>query len=399
VSGQRGRRRSKKGGEAPQEPPEGPVDAAVDPEVADPAGAASVGAEPLEHVTSDPAEAAAEAEVGPIDEPGTTTRVGLIAPGEEEAAAEDPAPADEIAEEEEALGAGTRSRTGDTGFELSAEEDEEAERFEDDEGGPGLEKATATPASSDHLKTILESLLFVSDRPLPANRLARLARTRTAEVTTILEQLVADYKGRGIELVEVAGGYQFRSAASSAPFVRELVAKKPVRLSRAQIETLAILAYRQPMTRPELEEIRGVDCGSALKVLLDKGLLRILGRKDEAGRPLLYGTTPQFLEFFGLASLADLPTLREYGELTEESRALFQRKMGEAVDTIGDIAIEQHHYTDDEIEALERQARGEPEQQELPVPPDDDGTSSDLPSDDENDAAPKASPSDSEEDE
>lgn len=269
-----------------------------------------------------------------------------------------------------------------------ADGDEDGERFEDDEEGPGLEKATAAPASHDHLKTILESLLFVADKPMPAKQLARIARSRTADVEPLIEQLVADYRGRGVELVEVAGGFQFRSAASSAPFVRELVAKKPVRLTRAQIETMAILAYRQPMTRPELEEIRGVDCGSALKVLLEKNLLRILGRKDEAGRPLLYGTTPYFLEFFGLASLGDLPTLREYGELTEESRALFQRKMGEQIETIGDIAIDQHHYTDDEIEALEREARGEPDQQELPVPPDDgesDGPSAPAAGDGEDD--------------
>lgn len=272
-----------------------------------------------------------------------------------------------------------------------ADPDEDEETFEDDEEGPGLEKATAAPASSDHLKTILESLLFVAEKPLTIKILAKIARTRVADVEPLVDQLILDYRGRGIELVEVAGGFQFRSAASSAPFVRELVAKKPARLTRAQIESLAILAYRQPMTRPELEEIRGVDCGSALKVLLDKGLLRILGRKDEAGRPLLYGTTPQFLEFFGLASLGDLPTLREIGELTEESRALFQRKMGEQIETIGDIAIEQHHYTDEEIEALEREARGEPDQQELR----DLGAASD----DEEDGEAPASAGDGEEDE
>jgi segregation and condensation protein B len=252
---------------------------------------------------------------------------------------------------------------------------------EDDAGGPGLEKTTATPASG-HLKSIVESLIFVADKPMTAKQLARLARSRTVDVEEILIGLMADYRGRGIELVEVAGGVQFRSSASSAPFVRELVGKKPVRLSRAQVETLAILAYRQPMTRPELEDIRGVDCGSALKVLLEKNLLRILGRKDEAGRPLLYGTTPHFLEFFGLPSLADLPTLRELGELTDESKALFQRRLGENIETIGDIAIDEHHYTDDEIEALERQARGGPVQEELPIDGEDEAP---APSDSEDD--------------
>src|SRR5690606_38643840 len=98
-------------------------------------------------------------------------------------------------------------------------------------------------------------------------------------------------------------------------------------------------AYRQPLTRPELEEIRGVDSASALKVLLERGLIKILGRKDEAGRPLLYGTTPNFLEFFGLRSLDELPTLKEFSELSEESRALFARKIGEDIDTIGEIEV------------------------------------------------------------
>src|SRR5690606_26780750 len=119
------------------------------------------------------------------------------------------------------------------------------------------------------------------------------------DVVRLLAELSEEYAGRGIELCELAGGYQFRSAAANAPFVREIVEAKPVRLSRAQLETLAIAAYRQPLTRPELEEIRGVDSGSALKVLLERGLVKILGRKDEVGRPLLYGTTPLFLEFFG----------------------------------------------------------------------------------------------------
>jgi segregation and condensation protein B len=105
-----------------------------------------------------------------------------------------------------------------------------------------------------------------------------------------------------------------------------------VRLTRAQLETLAITAYRQPVTRPVLDDIRGVDSGSALKVLLDRGLIKILGRKEEPGRPLLYGTTPYFLEFFGLKGLGDLPTLREFSELSEESRELFERRIGEPFD-------------------------------------------------------------------
>src|SRR5688500_1122094 len=145
---------------------------------------------------------------------------------------------------------------------------------------PGLEKTRPVSISEAHLKSVLESLVFVSDKPVPAKRLARIARAKTKDVERILGQLAGEYAGRGIERVEVGGGWQYRSAVANAPFVREIVARRPVRLTRAQLETLAISAYRQPLTRPELDEIRGVDSGSALKVLLERGLVKILGRKD-----------------------------------------------------------------------------------------------------------------------
>jgi segregation and condensation protein B len=205
---------------------------------------------------------------------------------------------------------------------------------------PGLEKAPPIPISAEHLKTVIESLVFVADKPISAHRIARLARAGTAVVERLLAQLAEEYRGRGIQLVEVAGGWQFRSAAENASFVRELIGRKPARLTRAQLETLAIIAYRQPVTRPEIEEIRGVDSGSALNVLLERNLVKIIGRKEEPGRPLLYGTTPQFLEFFGLRSLADLPTLKEDSELSEESRALFARRTGESFEDIRDVTVE-----------------------------------------------------------
>ena len=117
----------------------------------------------------------------------------------------------------------------------------------------------------------------------------------------------------------MAGGFQFRTHPDNSEYVQRLVVGRPVRLSRAQLETLAIVAYRQPVTRPEIDDIRGVDSGSTLKVLLDRSLIRVLGKKEEPGRPLLYGTSKEFLEFFNLSELRDLPTLREFHELTEES--------------------------------------------------------------------------------
>ncbi|HEY6461236.1 MAG TPA: SMC-Scp complex subunit ScpB, partial [Polyangiaceae bacterium] len=134
-----------------------------------------------------------------------------------------------------------------------------------------------------------------------------------------------------IVLGEIAGGWLFRTSVEYAPFVREMASEKPVRLTRAQVETLAIAAYRQPITRPEIDDIRGVDSGATLKLLLERDLLRILGKKDEPGRPLLYGTTNAFLEFFGLKSLKDLPTLKEFTELSDESRRVAEAELGDVL--------------------------------------------------------------------
>jgi len=181
------------------------------------------------------------------------------------------------------------------------------------------------------LKCVLESLLFVAESTISAVQLGRAVKVKSALVRELLAELVIEYEPRGIALVEVAGGYQFRSAARNADYVRDFVAQRPVRLTRAQLETLALIAYRQPITRPEIDDVRGVDSGSAMRVLLDRELIKMLGRKDEPGRPLLYGTTPNFLEFFGMRTLKDLPTLREFTELNDENRALFKRKTGEDV--------------------------------------------------------------------
>ena len=159
---------------------------------------------------------------------------------------------------------------------------------------------------------------------------AKVGQAEGREVRRILGELQNEYRPRGIQLDEVAGAWQFRSSATNAPFVRELLQAKPVRLSRAQVETLAIVAYRQPIIRPEVDEVRGVDTGSALKVLLERDLVRTIGRREEPGRPLLYGTTRFFLEFFGLRSLRDLPMLREYTELSEESQASLTARLSQA---------------------------------------------------------------------
>lgn len=186
----------------------------------------------------------------------------------------------------------------------------------------------ARELSRAYLGGLLEALVFAADHPMKAVELAKHASAPLTKVREILSELKEAWEKRGIVLDEVAGGWQFRTNSTYAPFVRELTAQRPVRLTRAQVETLAMIAYRQPITRPEIDDIRGVDSGATLKLLLERDLVRILGKKDEPGRPLLYGTSNHFLEFFGLRSLRDLPTLHEFTELSDESRRVVETELG-----------------------------------------------------------------------
>jgi segregation and condensation protein B len=202
------------------------------------------------------------------------------------------------------------------------------------------ESETSTAAQTlplSRLRSVLESLLFVADKPLTTQRFIEILEEQAHEpsahkgpplyqpsqVNDALQSLADSYlrDERGIELHQVAGGWQLRTAASNAAWVQRQLQQKPQRLSRAQLETLTIVAYRQPITRPEIDDVRGVDSGGSLKTLLERRLVRILGKKEEPGRPLLYGTTREFLEFFNLRDLKDLPTLREYYELNDENKA------------------------------------------------------------------------------
>jgi segregation and condensation protein B len=169
------------------------------------------------------------------------------------------------------------------------------------------------------LKSVLESLLFVSDSPLTLDRLCSiLEEYERGSIRAALSLLADEYneQGRGIHLVEVAGGWQLRTRVENADFVRRMNRGRPYRFSQSALETLAIIAYRQPITRVEVEYMRGVDSGAVLKTLLEKKLIRILGKKDIPGRPLIYGTSREFLETFNLKDLAGLPTLKEVQELT-----------------------------------------------------------------------------------
>jgi len=171
------------------------------------------------------------------------------------------------------------------------------------------------------LKGILEAILFVSGEPLSVDRMLGVVEgVAREELMSALRALQADYatEGRGLQLVEVAGGFQMTTRPDCAPWIKRLErAKEGARLSRSAMETLAIVAYKQPAVRAEIEQIRGVDSAGVLKTLLERRLVRIVGRKDAPGRPIMYGTTRQFLQAFGMKDLSDLPALRDIKELKE----------------------------------------------------------------------------------
>jgi len=173
------------------------------------------------------------------------------------------------------------------------------------------------------LKFIIESLLFVADEPVSIQQLKALIETEdTVAIRTAIEELTQEYDHRcgGFELRHIAGGYQFRTRSEYSEWVKKFLKPSPAKLSRAALETLAIIAYKQPIIRADVEHIRGVDCGGVLRMLLEKKLVRVLGRKDIPGRPMIYGTTRQFLEVFNLKDLRDLPSPKEIESLgTDEA--------------------------------------------------------------------------------
>ncbi len=170
------------------------------------------------------------------------------------------------------------------------------------------------------LKTILEAALLAAGRPLDVEALAALfdeaVQPDAAALRDALEELARDYEGRGIEVREVSSGWRIQVRPSFAPWVSRLWEEKPGRYSRALMETLAIIAYRQPITRGEIEDIRGVAVSTNIvKTLLEREWVRVVGQRDVPGRPSLYATTRQFLDYFGLRSLEDLPPLAEIRDL------------------------------------------------------------------------------------
>jgi segregation and condensation protein B len=167
-------------------------------------------------------------------------------------------------------------------------------------------------------KRIVEAVVLGSPEPITAKKIADVVPGLKADAAkALVAELGREYdeQGRSFEIWEVAGGYQLRTRAEYASYLRLLHRERPLRLSRAALETLAVVAYRQPVTRAEIESVRGVEVDAVVRGLLERQLVRIAGHREVPGRPMLYATTPRFLEVFGLPALEDLPTLREMEEL------------------------------------------------------------------------------------
>lgn len=181
--------------------------------------------------------------------------------------------------------------------------------------------------STDYYKKIIESIIFVSEKPVNINSLKSYFKDlEPSEVEKIIEELVNEWKdmNRGFRLEKVSGGYHFRTRPEYGDEIVEYNKEiKKFRLSRAALEVIAIAAYKQPVTKVEIDQIRGVDSSGVVNLLLEKRLLEIRGRKDVPGRPFLYKTTDEFLQTFGLNSLRDLPSLKEIEDIDKDISELF----------------------------------------------------------------------------
>jgi len=176
----------------------------------------------------------------------------------------------------------------------------------------------------NNLKSAVEALIFASERPVTLEQLKKvLGNPESGELRKIVDGLKEEYEAqnRGFRVVEIAGGFQMITASSFAPFLKKLYKDRSVdKLSKPALESLAIIAYKQPLTKSEIESLRNVNVDGVMKNLLEKNLIRISGRKKIPGRPFVFGTTRQFLEHFGLKSLDDLPKFEDFNVLAQEAQ-------------------------------------------------------------------------------
>ena len=176
----------------------------------------------------------------------------------------------------------------------------------------------STITDLNYLKIVLETALLTAQEPLTVNQLKKLFTedVKAALINDILDEVQQNWKGRGVELVKLASGWRFRARAEFTPYLARLTPEKPPRYSRAVMETLAIIAYKQPVTRGDIEAIRGVSVStSVMQTLLERGWIEVIGHKDVPGRPGLYASTHKFLDDLGFNTLRDLPPLAELGTL------------------------------------------------------------------------------------
>lgn len=201
--------------------------------------------------------------------------------------------------------------TDDSNDDSEASENASAEEKDDDQ----------ITATSEELKPVIEALLFVADEPLPFKQLCKvLGDVPEQDVQAALDELVADYEARnsGLDIREIAGGWRISTRPQNHEFIRKYLKSRPsARLSLPALETLAVIAYKQPITIPEILEIRGVSSSSAIKTLLEKRLIVTKGRKETVGKPMLYGTSKEFLIQFGLKDLNELPSFEDFEDLAQ----------------------------------------------------------------------------------
>lgn len=190
-------------------------------------------------------------------------------------------------------------------------------------------------------KRIVEALIVAAPVPVsPAKIAAIVPYVKPTLAKELAEELRGEYDaaGHAFEIWSVAGGYQIRTRSDFAPYVKQLQPERPLRLSRAALETLSVVAYRQPVTRAEIEDVRGVDAGPVVRSLLDRGLIRTAGHREVPGRPMLYSTAPRFLEVFGLRNLKDLPTLRDLEEIRSDLELGSPGPAAEESSTLDEVA-------------------------------------------------------------
>jgi segregation and condensation protein B len=247
--------------------------------------------------------------------------------------------------------------------------------------------------SPDQLKNIVEAALLAAGRPLSLDLLQSLfdemERPDKKALRGVLESLVEDYEGRGIEIVEVSSGWRIQVGKACSPWVSRLWDERPARYSRALMETLALIAYRQPITRGEIEDVRGVSVSTNIvKTLIEREWVRVVGQRDVPGKPSLYGTTREFLDYFGLKSLDDLPTLAELRDLDEINRELDL----EDPDQADDVKAGEQGDSDESTAGEEPEVSSDepgPEESESDTGSDEvEAAGDDLPADDEGLARP-----------